>query len=47
MAYRKMNSNLCLDECLLIEYAPIYHTMAMTIFSQKEMFLIYICVADA
>lgn len=42
-----MNSNLCLDECLLIEYAPIYHTMAMTIFSQKEMFLIYICVADA
>lgn len=33
-----MNSNLCLDECLLIEYAPIYHTMAMTIFSTKKCF---------
>ena len=33
-----MNSNLCLDECLLIEYAPLYHTMTMTIFSRKKCF---------
>lgn len=34
----QVNSNLCLDECLLIEYAPIYHKIAMTIFLRNKCF---------
>lgn len=38
MEYRKVNSNLCLDECLLIEYAPICHKIAITISLTKKCF---------
>lgn len=46
MVHRKVNSNLCLDECLLIEYAPILSHHGNDNLSQREMFLIYVCVAD-
>lgn len=34
----EVNTNLCMIQCLLIEYAPIYHIMAMTIFPRKKCF---------
>lgn len=38
LVHRNVNSNLCLDECLLIDYASIYHRMAITPFPRRKFF---------